>query len=108
MALLQIVIGFLGLIAVSLVMLLPLLVVMLLCVCFDPIHNPPRSRRKRPHPLVVLPADAPSADWETAALDHLRHARELSAIELVQRHTQLDFEAAKLKLYKLDEQPPQQ
>lgn len=43
-------------------------------------------------------------DWEACAVRWFREERELSAIELVQQQTGLDFEKAKVKLLKLDEE----
>lgn len=41
--------------------------------------------------------------WETLAINLLHNNRELSAIELVQKNTGLDFEEARVKLYKLED-----
>ncbi len=41
--------------------------------------------------------------WETLAINLLHAERELSAIELVQNNTGLDFQEARVKLYKLEE-----
>ena len=41
--------------------------------------------------------------WETLAVSLLQQKRELSAIELVQKNTGLDFEEARVKLYKLED-----
>ena len=43
-------------------------------------------------------------DWEACAVRWFRQEKELSAIELVQQQTGLDFEKAKVKLLKLDEE----
>lgn len=42
-------------------------------------------------------------DWETTAIAFLRQQNELTAIELVQQNTGLDFEQSRVKLYKLDD-----
>lgn len=41
-------------------------------------------------------------DWESIAIALFRQKQELSAIELVQESTGLDFEQSRVKLYKLD------
>lgn len=80
-----------------------------------PQYRPQNRRRQREaDPDVMAQIDfgenlaLPDPDeldkWEVLAIHWLHEGRELSAIELVQRQTGLDFEAAKVKLYKLEEE----
>lgn len=53
-------------------------------------------------PPLLLSLDE-TEQWEILALNLLHDKRELSAVELVQKHTGLNFPEAQIKLYKLEE-----